>query len=79
MANRKSDERKKKIDVSHRSRDELGRFAKMEDLKSPSSRAIRLVKVKGSYKTYEVKERWFTDEERDIIYAIITLTLLILI
>lgn len=73
MANRKSDERKKQLDVSNRNRDELGRFAKTAELKLPSDRPIKLVRIRGSYKSYEVRERWFTDEERALIYGMLAL------
>ncbi|WP_175585208.1 hypothetical protein [Alkalihalophilus pseudofirmus] len=77
MANRKSDEKKKKIDVSHRNRDELGRFAKKEESKLLSDRPIKLIKVKGSYKTYIVKERWFTEDERIYIWFMTSLAIII--
>jgi hypothetical protein len=79
MANRKSDEKKKKIDVSNRNRDELGRFTKMEESKLLSDRPIKLVKLKGSYKTYIVKERWFTEDERIYIWFMVSVGLLLYI
>jgi hypothetical protein len=55
------------IDVSHRSRDEKGRFLpndfnKQEELllelnDDDFPREIKIVKIKGTYGTYEVKEK----------------------
>ncbi|AGK52058.1 hypothetical protein B1NLA3E_01370 [Bacillus sp. 1NLA3E] len=48
------------IDVSNRSRDKKGRYQseqKEEESKYESAREIILVKVKGSYGTYLVKDR----------------------
>ena len=64
------------IDVSNRARDELGRFARVEDLASESAREIRLVKVKGSYGTYlvQTKTTW-----KDKLYIGIFIGLIFLI
>jgi hypothetical protein len=37
------------------------------------------VKVKDSYGTYEIKGRWFTDEERAILYTFAAITILIIL
>jgi hypothetical protein len=62
------------IDVSNRSRDVKGRFLperKKEESRSPSVRNIRLVKVRGSYGTFKVKTKWFSNEEKIHLYLVI--------
>lgn len=61
-----------KIDVSGRLRDEKGRFRSKserqeEASKYASSRKIKLVKVKGSYGTYLVQTKLFSDGELDLL------------
>lgn len=82
---RKSDEMKRlaqieqeKLDVSNRHRDHLGRFAKMEELKSFSSRFIKLKKIRGSYGSYKIKERWLTDDERAYAYFLFGIVIFII-
>ncbi|KIL71974.1 hypothetical protein [Bacillus badius] len=59
-------------DVSNRSRDEKGRFLPKEELvleESPShsARKIKLVKMKGTYGSYFVHTKRFTDGEKDFL------------
>lgn len=91
-ARKKSNRKISNIDVTNRSRDEKGRFlpnhesnpkllikeeSQLESGKS--DKAIKLVKVKGTYGTYLIKERWFTDEERAILYTLAAITILVVL
>jgi hypothetical protein len=80
------------IDVTNRLRDEKGKFLPNHESnprllireESPlesdeSNKPIKLVKVKGSYGTYKIKERWFTDEERAVLYAFAAITILVIL
>ena len=83
------------IDATNRLRDQRGRFLPNQkfiqrsspiqeesELKSDNSVEtikIRLVKIKGTYGTYLVKKRRFTDEERVILYVVAALTILAII
>ena len=61
MEEEKKVNRTSNIDVSNRLRDEQGRFlpneSRSEKKEELPSRSIRLVKVKGTYGTYLVKDR----------------------
>ncbi|USK33165.1 hypothetical protein LIT25_21915 [Bacillus sp. F19] len=63
--------RSKEIDVSHRLRDEKGRFLPnesseiKEELPLRSDRPKKMIKIEGSYNSYLIKDRWFTDGEID--------------
>jgi hypothetical protein len=65
---------KRKRRISERSRDEQGKFLPESptrvESKSYSDRLIKVVKAKGSYNTYLIKERLLTDSEKDILAAI---------
>ena len=80
------------IDVTNRLRDEKGRFLLNHESnprllireESPlesdeSDKLIKLVKVKGSYGTYKIKGRWFTNEEKAVLYAFVAITILIIL
>lgn len=64
----------KKIDVSDRLRDEQGRFlpnqSESEIKEELPLRSIKLVKVKGTYGTFKVKEKWLGDEEKGRLIAL---------
>ncbi|MGM7723752.1 hypothetical protein [Metabacillus sp. Hm71] len=62
------------LDVSDRQRDSQGRFLPKEsqseikeESRSRSDRMIKVVKVKGSYNSYLVKDVWLTDAEKDLL------------
>lgn len=64
-----------------RARDEKGRFllqefSKVEELQLKSDRPMKLVKKKGSYGSYRIKERWLTDNERALIYTVSAIILI---
>ncbi|WP_342047979.1 hypothetical protein [Bacillus sp. OTU530] len=80
------------IDVTNRLRDEKGRFLpnRESNLRSlikeesplesdESDKPIKLVKVKGSYGTYKIKERWFTNEEKVVLYVFAAITILVIL
>lgn len=68
--------KKSQIDVSERNRDELGRFEKEEALESDSGREIILVKVKGSYGTYLVRDK-ITWKDRLFIFVVLFIIFII--
>jgi hypothetical protein len=64
-------------DVSRRLRDEKGRFLPnelrlqtKEELPSKSDRLVKIEKLKGSYNSYLIKDRWFTDGEIDALIVL---------
>lgn len=78
------------IDVINRLRDEKGRFLPNHNQRSfikeesqlesdRLDKPIKLVKVKGSYGTYVIKERWFTEEERSILCMFAAITILVVL
>lgn len=63
----------RKIDVSERSRDQYGRFQeeskpKTVESKLESDRKFKVVKVKGTYGTYLIKDRIFDANDVDILW-----------
>ena len=73
----------KKIDVSDRLRDEQGRFlpnqSESEIKEELPLRSIKLVKVKGTYGTFKVKEKWLSDEEKGRVMALGTIVILAIV
>jgi hypothetical protein len=72
--------RSKEIDVNTRSRDEKGRFLPNESSSetrevylSKSDKPKKIIKITGSYNSYVIKDKWFSDGEIDalIVFAII--------
>src|SRR5216117_77875 len=73
----------KKVVVSNRLRDEQGRF-RPNQLESKTKeelplRSIKVVKVKGTYGTYLIKERWLNNEEKGRLMALGAIILLAII
>ncbi|WP_307440737.1 hypothetical protein [Bacillus sp. V2I10] len=76
----------KEIDVSHRLRDEKGRFLPnesseiKEELPSRLDRPRKVIKIQGSYNSYLIKDQWFTDGEIDalIVFGILGVLAIIL-
>ena len=89
LVRQKFNRRISNIDVTNRLRDEKGRFLPNHESNQRSSikgesqlesdKPIKLVKVKDSYGTSEIKGRWFTDEERAILYTFAAITILIIL
>ena len=73
----------KKIDVSNRLRDEQGRFRPNQSESKTKEelplRSIKVVKVKGTYGTYLIKEPWLTEEAIGAILTVGIIALLVMI
>lgn len=68
MSEGESLKKKRNIDVSYRTRDIRGRFQSESKKKEVFNlRSIRVKKVKGTYGTYKIKTKWFSESEKDII------------
>ncbi|HWK24887.1 MAG TPA: hypothetical protein VNS08_17880 [Ureibacillus sp.] len=83
LLNEEEEIEKRKIDVSNRLRDQQGRFlpsqSESKTKEESPSRSIKLVKVKGSYGTYMVKEQWLSEEEKGRLMALGVIILLAII
>ena len=83
LLNEEEEIEQRKIDVSDRLRDQQGRFlpsqSESKTKEELHSRSIKLVKVKGSYGTYVVKEHWLNEEEKGRLMALGVIILLAII
>lgn len=78
------EKREIQLDVSQRLRDEKGRFLPSESPLNQTEeplpgRSIKVVKVKGSYGTYVIKECRLSEEARYVLYAACSIIALALI
>jgi hypothetical protein len=67
---------KGEVEKVHLPRDGKGRFAS-RDKGEPKQRSIKLVKVKGSYGSFMIKERIIPDEIRTLLFGIAIIGFLI--
>lgn len=77
--------RKFNIDITNRLRDKKGRFLPNHESSTRKEsqlnldRPIKLMKVKDSYGTYVIKERWFTAKDRAVLYTFAVITILAIV